>query len=330
MKICIYGLGAVGGLIGGKLALSGQQVSAVARGATLEAVKKNGLMLSCQEHNEIAKINVASDPADLGPQDVVFITVKSTAIGAVAKNIRPLLHEKTVVVSAMNGVPWWFYYGLHPEKTAPDFLNTVDPDGIVTEAIDAKRVVGCVSNLSSSTPQPGVVKHLPNPRFTFGEPTGGAQTDRCASIISACRSAGLDAQESESIQQTIWFKLWGNMTLNPISALTVSTSDRIVADPLVRDFMARCMNEANEIGAKIGIKIDSTPEARFDATRRLGVFRTSMLQDVDANRPIELDALVGAVREIAMHAGVATPNIDALFGLTRLNAQTLGLYPSST
>ncbi|MVW79617.1 2-dehydropantoate 2-reductase [Bordetella sp. 02P26C-1] len=329
MKYCIYGLGAVGGLIGGRLARAGLPVSGLVRGDTLSAVRKRGLKLICDGHEEVARLEVADQPEALGPQDVIFLTVKNTAIASVAENIAALMHERTVVVSAMNGVPWWFYHGLDVSPAYLQRIESIDPGGLVSQAIPAGRVVGCVSNLSASTPQPGTVVYAPNPKFTFGEPTGGAHSDRCAAIMADMKAAGLDVHAAPSIQQTIWFKLWGNMTVNPISAITGATGDRIVDDPLVRDFMARCMNEAREVGERLGISLNAQPEERFEATRRLGAFRTSMLQDVGANKPLELDALVGTVREIASHVGVATPNIDALFGLARLFARTHGLYPQS-
>jgi len=327
MKFCVYGLGAVGGLLGGRLAAAGFNVSAVARGDTVSTVQRDGLKLSCNGNVDVVHLEISDNPADLGPQDVVIVSVKNTAIESVAKGIAPLLHEGTTVLSAMNGVPWWFYRGLTGVNQVKP-IESVDPGGLISRSIPAERVVGCVTNLSSSMRVRGVVEHQANPKFTVGEPTGGASSPRCAAILEAMAKAGLDAQGSKSIQQTIWFKLWGNMTVNPISAMTGTTSDLIVGDPLVRAFMARCMQEAKVVGSRIGIEIDSTPEARFDATRKLGVFKTSMLQDAEAGRGLELDALVAAVREIATDVGVETPNIDALFGLSRLHARQHGLYPA--
>ncbi|WP_171962281.1 2-dehydropantoate 2-reductase [Bordetella trematum] len=324
MKICVYGLGAVGGLVGGKLAAAGYQVSAVVRNEKVDLIRRNGLQMMCQGQSQRVTLNVSDDPAELQPQDMVIVSVKNTAIGSVAESIQPLLHDKTIIVSAMNGVPWWFYHGL--AKAPRKRLETVDPGGVVTKAMSPDRVVGCVTNLSASTPAPGVVDYLPNPKFTFGEPTGGADTKRCISVISAMKTAGFDVHASNGIQETIWFKLWGNMTVNPISAMTGATSDKIVGDVFVRNFMKRCMLEAQDVGNRIGIEIPSTPEERFEATAKLGAFRTSMLQDVLAQRPIELDAIVGAVLEIADQVGVETPNIDTLFGLSRIFAKERRLY----
>jgi 2-dehydropantoate 2-reductase len=328
MKVCIYGLGAVGGLIAGRLALAGVDVCAVVRGATLESVQRNGLVLVSEGKREKVRFRVAESPEELGQQDYVVIAVKNTGMGDVARRIGPLLGEHTAVLSAMNGVPWWFYHGLAPDVSRRR-IEVVDPAGVISSAIPPERVVGCVSNLSASTPLPGTVEYLPGPRLTVGEPAGGANSDRCVLITSALRAAGFSVIGAPSIQQTVWFKLWGNMTVNPISAITGATGDRIVADPLVRDFMSRCMLEAKTIGERIGLPIDLSPDERHEVTRRLGTFRTSMLQDVQAGRPTELDAIVGAVLEIARHEQVATPNMDALFGLARLHARGLGLYPDA-
>jgi 2-dehydropantoate 2-reductase len=329
MKICIYGLGAIGGLMAARLAARGAAVSAVARGATLEAVRRSGLSLTqtidgAQRHARVA-LDVSDRPADLGPQDLVVIAVKTTGLAGVARDIAPLLGPGTAVLSAMNGVPWWFFHGLSPAPQAMH-LSSVDPGGKVTAAIAPERVIGCVTHLSASSPFPGTVQHVAGNRLIVGEPGGGASSARTQRTVAALRDAGFEVDEAASIQQEIWFKLWGNMTVNPISALTGATGERIVDDDLVRTFMSRCMVEAAAIGSRIGLPIDADPESRHAVTRRLGAFRTSMLQDVQAGKAVELDALVGAVIEIARQLALPTPNIDALFGLARLQARVLGLY----
>jgi 2-dehydropantoate 2-reductase len=325
MRICIYGLGAVGGLIGAKLAIGGAKVSAVARGATLDAVRRDGLVLE-GERDARADVSAAERPADLGPQDLVVLAVKTTALPAVAQAIAPLLGPDTCVLSAMNGVPWWFFHGL---ADTPEGLRieSIDPGGTVSAAIAPARVLGCVVHLSAATPRPGVVRHIAGNRLIVGEPSGGAVTLRAQRAIGALREAGFDVDAAERIQHDIWFKLWGNMTVNPISAITGATGDQMLDDELVRGFMSRCMLEAAQIGARIGLPIDADPESRHAVTRQLGAFRTSMLQDVEAGKAVELDALVASVREIGSAVGAATPNIDALFGLARLHARVRGLYP---
>ncbi len=268
----------------------------------------------------------ASDrPAELGAQDLVIVAVKTTGLTDVARQIAPLLHPDTAVLSAMNGVPWWFFHGLAPEHRALR-LTTVDPGGVVSSAIAPERVIGCVTHLSAAMPAPGTVRHAAGNRLIVGEPAGGTASARARATVAALRQAGFEVDEAASIQQEIWFKLWGNMTVNPISALTGASGDRILDDELVRAFMSRCMVEAAQLGARIRLPIDADPEARHAVTRKLGAFRTSMLQDVEAGKPVELDALVGAVLEIARQLELPTPNIDALFGLARLQARVRGLY----
>ncbi|MCY1263866.1 2-dehydropantoate 2-reductase [compost metagenome] len=328
MKICIVGLGAIGGLFAARLARAGFDVSAVARGATLDAVQRDGLTFvdgsSPTPESIRLPIKASKDAIALGEQDVIIVAVKTTGLASVALSIAPLLGPDTAVLSAMNGVPWWFFEGLS-DSLAHIRIPSVDPEGGVSQSIPAARVVGCVTHLSAMTPAPGVVRSVAGNRLIVGEPSGGA-TPRSQSIAGALRDAGFDVEETGAIQQEIWFKLWGNMTVNPVSALTGATGDRILDDDYVRHFMSRCMVEAAEIGRRIGLPIEQDPEQRHVVTRKLGAFKTSMLQDVEASRPVELDALVHAVLEISRQVGVPTPNIDALFGLARLQARTRGLY----
>lgn len=330
MKVCIYGLGAIGGLVGARLARSGQPVSAVARGATLEAVRREGLVLvegaPGDERRTTAPIHASDDPADLGEQDVVILAVKTTALMQVADAIAPLLGPDTSVLSAMNGLQWWFLHGLDDTPTGLH-LETVDPGARITAAIDPARVVGCVTHLAASTPQPGVVRHTMGDRLIIGEPAGGTST-RAQAIAAMLSRASFTIDTSDQIQRDVWFKLWGNMTINPISAMTGATADRILDDDFVRAFLSSCMLEASAIGERIGLPAPGSPQARHDVTRKLGAFRSSMLQDVDAGRPVELDALVAAVAELGGAVGVPTPRIESLLGLARLHARVRGLYPS--
>ncbi|WP_298234268.1 2-dehydropantoate 2-reductase [uncultured Azohydromonas sp.] len=328
-KICIYGLGSIGGLIGARLAASGVAVSAVARGATLQAVRERGLELidthEGQPRRRQFAIQASQRPEELGPQDLVILSVKTTALPAVAREIGPLIGPEATVLSAMNGIPWWFLHGLG-ESASGLRLDSVDPDGVLSRAIPAAQVLGSVTHLSAATDGPGIVRHVAGNRLIIGEPTGGAATPRARAAVALLRNAGFDVEEAASIQQEIWFKLWGNMTVNPISGLTGATGDRILDDELVRNFMSACMLEASSVGRRIGLPIDADPESRHAVTRQLGAFRTSMLQDVEAGKPVELDALVGAVLEIARQVEVPTPSLNALFGLARLHARVRGLY----
>jgi len=329
MKVCIVGAGAVGGIIGARIAASGASpVSALARGETAQALRKNGWQLK-QGGALIAgpAAAVSSDPRELGPQDLVVVAVKATAMTAVAEAIPPLLGPETIVLPAMNGVPWWFTQGLAAAGAEP--LASVDPGGAIARAIPQEHVVGCVVHLSAATEAPGVVLHKNGMGLIIGEPNGSL-SPRLKTVHELLAKAGYDVTSTPRIRHEVWYKLWGNMTMNPVSAITGATGDRMLDDRQVRDFCSAAMLEAAAIGGKLGCAINQTPEARHAVTRELGAFKTSMLLDAERGRAIELDALVTAVCELGRPTGVATPYIDALLGLTRLFAQSRGLYPATT
>jgi 2-dehydropantoate 2-reductase len=324
MRVCIVGAGAIGGWIGTRLAAAGVEVSAVARGATLAALRERGWRLQTADGLMQAPVAGASAQAeDLGVHDLVVIAVKGPALASVAAGLKPLLGERSVVLPAMNGVPWWFCRGV-PGLEAP--LHSVDAGGLVEQAIPFEQVMGCVVHASMATTEPGLVALKGGNGLIVGDAAGG-QSERAMRVVALLRRAGFDLTHSGNVRQDIWYKLWGNLTMNPVSALTGATIDRILADPLVRGFCSEAMNEAKAVGARIGCVIDESPEARHAVTARLGAFKTSMLQDVDASRPLELDAIVGVVHEIGGRLGLPTPNIGALLGLARLMARTRGLYP---
>ena len=324
MKVCIYGAGAIGGWIGSGLARAGCSVSVVARGATLDALQLHGLRL--REGDRITSQAVASSavPADFGVQDLVVLAVKAPSLPDVARHIAPLLGPQTVVLTAMNGVPWWFLQGFGG-ALAGTRLTSVDPDGTLAAALPTQRIIGCVVHASCSLPEPGLVHHHFGNKLILGEPSG-EKTARVQQLAELLEKAGFEAPVSAQIQKDIWFKLWGNMTVNPISALTGATTDLIMNDELVRGFISQVMLEAKDIGARIGIPIEQQPEDRHQVTRKLGAFKTSMLQDVEAGKALELDTLVAAVRELGQLTGVQTPFTDALLGLARLQARVRGLY----
>jgi 2-dehydropantoate 2-reductase len=265
-----------------------------------------------------------AEPAELGVQDLVVLAVKAPALAEVARHIGPLLGPDTVVLTAMNGVPWWFFQGFGG-ALAGTRLMTVDPTGAIAAALPAAQVIGAVVHASCSMDAPGVVRHHFGRGLILGEPSGAA-SPRLQALAALLSAAGFEASVSAQIQRDIWYKLWGNMTVNPISALTGATTDLILDDPLLRDFISGVMLEAREIGARLGIPISQQPEDRHAVTRKLGAFKTSMLQDVEAGKPVELDALVGVVRELGQLTGVATPLTDALLGLARVQARVRGLY----
>ncbi len=328
MKVCIVGAGSIGGWIGARLALAGQaEVRALARGATLEALRRHGWRLRSGDRLDVAPAppgHFSDDAAALGVQDLVIVAVKGPALSQLAPRLAPLLAPHTRVMPAMNGVPWWFCQALPAFADEP--LRSVDPGGAIAAAIPRRQVIGCVVHASASTPEPGLVDHRMGRGLIVGEPDGGlgAEVERVAGLL---RHAGFDATHSADIRGDIWYKLWGNLTMNPVSALTGATIDRLLADPLVRGFCSAAMREAAAIGERIGCPVSQSPEDRHAVTAKLGAFKTSMLQDAEAGRPLELDAIVGAVREIGERLGVATPSIDALLGLTRLFGRVRGLVP---
>jgi len=327
MKVCIVGAGAVGGLIGARLAHAGVDVSAIVRAETAAALRKHGWRLQIGGQTITAPVRVARDPSELPPQDYVVVAVKAPAMVAVAPIVRTLAHGDTAIVTAMNGVPWWFFHGLAgPYEDLR--LATIDPDGVIASAIPVERVVGAVVHLSCSTSEPGFVRHGVGNRLIVGEPKGGSSA-RLLAFAEILREAAFEVEVSPRIQDDIWYKLWGNMTMNPISAFTGATADRVLDDSLVNQFCLDVMAEAAAIGAAIGCPIAQSGADRMAVTRKLGAFKTSMLQDVEAGKTVEIDALLSAPREIGARVGVPTPHLDTLLGLARLHARVRKLYPES-
>ena len=326
-KICIVGAGAIGGWLGTRLATrTPARVSAFARGATLQALRTHGWRLDEGGATHTGPLAAASDDAAaVGPQDLVVLAVKGPAVAQVAPAIAPLIGPGTVLLPALNGVPWWFTDGLGAGVGEP--LASVDPGGRVAQVLPPRQVIGCVVHAAAAVREPGWVAHRMGQGLVIGEPAGG-DTPRLQTVAELLRQAGFDLTVSPRIRHDAWYKLWGNLTMNPVSMLTGATADRILDDPLVRAFCSGAMREAAAIGERIGCAIEQTPEQRHEVTRKLGAFKTSMLQDAEAGRAVELDAIVAAVRELGQRLGIATPQIDALFGLARLAARVRGLYPA--
>jgi 2-dehydropantoate 2-reductase len=325
-KVAIVGAGAIGGWMGVHLARTGSQVSVLARGDTLQALQKNGLQMHQGSELLTVPVLASNDAAALGVQDLVVISVKAPALASVAAQVGPLIGPNTVVLTAMNGVPWWFLQGFGGPVEGRS-LSSVDPSGAIAHALPVAHIIGCVVHASCSVDAPGVIRHHFGDGLIVGEPSG-QPTARVQALHALLQQAGFNATLSPQIQKDIWYKLWGNMTVNPVSAITGATTDRILDDELVRGFISNVMLEAKTIGERIGIPIAQAPEDRHAVTRKLGAFKTSMLQDVQACKPVELDALVSAVRELGQLTQVATPFTDALLGLSRLHARGLGLYPA--
>ncbi len=325
-QVAIVGAGAIGGWMGVHLSRVGAQVSVLARGNTLQALQKNGLQMHQGGELHTARVVASDDATALGVQDLVVISVKAPSLVAVAAQVGPLIGPQTVVLTAMNGVPWWFLQGFGG-SVAGRSLSSVDPVGAIAQALPAPHIVGCVVHASCSVDAPGLIRHHFGDGLIVGEPSGES-SPRVQALHALLQEAGFKATLSPQIQKDIWYKLWGNMTVNPVSALTGATTDLIMEDELVRGFISNVMLEAKSIGQRIGIPIEQTPQDRHAMTRKLGAFKTSMLQDVQAGKPLELDALVSAVRELGQLTQVATPFTDALLGLSRLQARGLGLYPA--
>lgn len=323
-KICIYGAGAVGGFIAAMLARSGCSISAVDRGPTLSALQQHGLRLQLEEETFSVPVTATSDPEELGVQDLVIVAVKSQVMQAVAPGIAKLIGPETVVLTAMNGIPWWFFSGFGGQYSGLQ-LEAVDPGGQIARNIPTPHVIGGVVHGSFALNEPGFVRNVFGRKLIIGEPNG-SMSQRLQQLAELLTNAGLEIEMSNAIQRDIWFKLWGNMTMNPVSAITGATCDRILDDDLVRAFCNRVMTEAAVIGEKIGCPIDQSPEQRNAVTRKLGAFKTSMLQDVEGGRSVELDALVASVREIGEKVGVPTPDMDTLLGIARLHARVRKLY----
>lgn len=318
MRIAVVGAGAIGIWLGVRLANAGQDVSVLARGKTLAAVREHGLRLTIGGSTQAAKVAVSDRASDLGKQDLVVLAVKGQALAGVADSVAALLGEQTSILSAMNGIPWWFFHGL-PVTFAETSLRSVDADGRVSRAMPPERVLGCVVHAACSVQTPGCSIHKNGNGLIIGEPRGG-KSARLDAVANALGDAGFDVTVSAQIQKDIWYKLWGNMTMNPISALTGATSDLILDDPLVSGFILQVMAEAAAIGERIGCPISESGADRMAVTRKLGAFKTSMLQDAEAGRELEIDALVAAPREIGGIVGIETPSMDALHGLIRLFA----------
>ena len=324
MKLCIYGAGAIGGLMAAWLARSGHDVSVVARGTQLEAIRRSGLRVRSEGVEQNFSVRADSDPSRFGPQDYVLVTVKAQSLTDVAKTIGPLIGPDTSIVTAMNGVPWWFFdrlsFGNGRER-----LESLDPDGALARAMQTDRIVGCVIHLAASTPEAGVISHNMGRRLIVGEP-GGRNTQRTTRIADALKQSGFEVGVSDTIEKEFWVKLLGNVSFNPVSALTMSTADRLIASPPVKDYMVKIMREVLAIGRAVGVDANIDPEARIDMARVLGKFKTSMLQDLEAGKALEIDGLLAGTLEIARKAGVSAPYTESLFGLVRARAESTGQY----
>ena len=324
MKICIYGAGAIGGYLGVMLARAGQDVSMIARGAHLAAMRDHGATLLMGEQRLTAHPRCTDDPAELGPQDYVIICLKAHSVPDQVERIRALLGPETAVVIAVNGIPYWYFHH-HGGDLAGTVVESVDPGGAQWRGFGPERAIGCVVSPATEVVEPGVIRHVYGSTFVLGEPSGET-TERVTRLAEALIAAGLKAPVIAEIRDEMWLKLWGNLCFNPISALTCATLDRIAFDPGTRAVATAMMTEAQTIAEKLGVRFRVGLERRIDGAGKVGAHKTSMLQDLERGRPMEIDALVGVVAEFGRLTGVATPTIDTVLALVRQRAEMAGTY----
>ncbi|MCK0198382.1 2-dehydropantoate 2-reductase [Ancylobacter sp. 6x-1] len=324
MKVCIYGAGAIGGYVGVQLKRAGVDVSLVARGAHLEAMKANGLKLLIDGEERVEHIPASDNPEDLGPQDYVIVALKAHQVPGVVDKMQPLLGNDTAVVTAVNGVPYWYYYK-HGDQLEGRTLESVDPGAKQWNGLSPERAIGCIVYPATEVVEPGVIKHVYGDKFPLGEPSGEI-TERATKLSEAFAAGGMRAPVLPNIRDEMWLKLWGNLCFNPISALTHATLDTIASDPGTRAIAKAMMLEAQEIAVQSGVNFRVGVERRIDGAGAVGAHKTSMLQDLERSRAMEIDPLVTVVQEMGRLAGIATPTIDTVLSLVRQRAQIAGLY----
>jgi len=323
MKIGIIGAGAIGGMVGAKLALAGEDVTFLVRGANLQAIRSQGLTLVMQDGQQHVARNVGAtnDYAEAGVQDIVVLAMKAHQVAAVADELPKLLGPETVVVTMQNGIPFWYFHG-HGGALAGTAVTSVDPSGVLARTIPAQQIIGCVVYPASELTAPGVVTHIEGDRFPVGE-LDGSTSERVTRVSQCFTKAGFKAPVLDNIRSEIWLKLWGNLTFNPISSLTHSTLVDICQFPLTRDLAAAMMREAQAVAHKLGIEFRVSLEKRIAGAEKVGKHKTSMLQDVEAGRDPEIDALVGSVVELGRLTDTPTPHIDTAYALVKLLAKSM-------
>ncbi len=322
MKFAVVGAGAIGGYLGGWLAAAGEEVSFIARGANLDALKRDGIRVIGEDGAEVhARGNAADRPQDLGPHDVVLLTVKAHQVAAIAPGLASLCHRDTTIVTMQNGIPWWYFHR-HGGGFDGRHLASVDPDGAIARHIDPERIVGSVVYPAAVLERPGVVRVVEGRRFSLGEPDG-SESPRAIAISQAFGRAGFKAPVVKDIRSEIWIKLWGNLSMNPISALTHTTLSELLRFPLTRELCVRMMREAETVAGRLGITFRIGSDKRIAGAEKVGDHKTSMLQDVEAGKPLELEAVLGSVVELARLTESPTPAIDAVYACASLLAHTL-------
>jgi 2-dehydropantoate 2-reductase len=325
MRICVFGAGAIGGFVGAKLAANGEaEVSLVARGPHLQAMREHGLTLKDAAGDATVKVIATDKPADLPPQDYVFLSLKAHSVPGILDGLKPLLGPETAVVTGQNGIPWWYFYK-HGGANEGRRIESVDPGGRIWDAIGPERAIGCVVYPAAEVEAPGVIRHVEGDRLPLGEPSG-EKSERVGALSRVLVAAGIRAAVRPQIRSDIWVKLWGNLSFNPISALTGATLEGITRDPGTRAVARAMMVEAETIAEALGVKLPIDVDRRIAGAEEVGAHKTSMLQDLERGRPMEIDALVGSVQELGRLTGVPTPAIDTVLALVRQRARVAGLY----
>ena len=319
MRFAIVGAGAIGGLLGARLIRAGEHVTLIARGAHLEAMRAGGLRLTGPREDFTVHPHCTDDPAEIGLVDVVIISLKAHQLSGFVEKIAPLLGPDTIVLSAMNGLPWW-YFQRHGGPMEGTRLETLDPDGAISRVIAAERIIGCEVLPSAVIERPGVIRHIAGNTFPLGEPDGTI-SERLTRLSETLIRAGFKAPVTANIRHDIWVKLMGNLAFNPISALTRATLEDMATHSQVRDVVGAIMTEALKVCEKLGLKIEVTPERRIEGARKVGAHKTSMLQDLEAGKPLELECIVGAVIELGEKVGVNMPQTLAVYAMTKLLVQ---------
>ena len=323
MKVCVVGAGAIGGYLGVKLGRAGEDVTLIARGAHLEAIKRKALTLVTQDgKEEVARwVKSTNNLREAGPQDIVILAVKAHQIAPIARDLRALFNRHTMVVTTQNGIPWWYFYK-HDSQYEGHRIKAVDPDGVIAGNIEPERIIGCIAYPATEISEPGVVRHVEGSRFPVGE-LDGAETDRVRLVSDMFTRAGFKSPILTDIRSEIWLKAWGNLTFNPISALTHATLVDICRYPLTRALAAQMMTEAQTIAHKLGVSFRVPLEKRIAGAEKVGRHKTSMLQDVEAGKALEVDALLGAVVELGELTGTPTPCMSALYACVKLLAKVM-------
>ena len=319
-RICVFGAGAIGGYVGARLALKGEaDVSLVARGPHLAAMQANGLVLKQDGETHVVRPRVTSDPKELGPQDYIILTLKAHGLAGVIDQLMPLIGQDTAILFAQNGIPWWYFHGVGAPYEGTR-LESVDPGGVIWNRIGPERALGTVVWQAAEIEVPGVIAHKYGDRMPIGEPTG-EKTERALVLSRLLTSAGIKSPVRPNLRNEIWLKLWGNLSFNPVSVLTLGTLQELATDPGTRRVIRTMMEEARAVAERLGISFAVDADERMDMAAKVGAHRTSMLQDVEAGRPTELDALLGVVIELGRLVQIGTPSLQLVYDLCKFRSR---------